>query len=289
MPPFVPTTRSTDTIHPEVGQSVGAHSSDSNILSTLDKGLHVLGALSEDGASSMNLTSLSRSLGMHRTTLFRILGTLQARGYVARDPDSDGYRLGVRVLSLASAVLADLDIRKAGHQPLQQFREQTGELVFLTVLDGHEVVTIERLDGRHAVTLQSQIGARRPASCTAAGKAIVSFLPVLQASAIVEGDIASHTPNTITDRDLLREQHEEIRRRGFAWDDEEYLPGVRCVAAPIFAMERTVIGAVSLAAPTMRTPLERLWELGPCARATAREISRQLGAPEELFDRFSDE
>jgi len=272
-----------------IPNSKRADINDSNILSTLDKGLHVLGALSEDGASSMNLTSLSRSLGMHRTTLFRILGTLQARGYVSRDPDSDGYRLGVRVLSLASAVLADLDIRKAGQEPLQELSAETGELVFLTVLDGQEVVTIERLDGRHAVTLQSQIGSRRPAVCTAAGKAIVSFLPPLQASAIVDGEIVQHTPNTITNQAILRAQHAEVQRRGFAWDDEEYLPGVRCVAAPVFGMERTVIGAVSLAAPTMRTPLERLWQLGPRARATAREISRQLGAPEELFDRFSDE
>lgn len=282
MPSSLPTT-------PDLLNAKRAEGNDAHILSTLDKGLHVLGALSEDGASSMNLTTLSRSLGMHRTTLFRILGTLQARGYVSRDPDTDGYRLGVRVLSLASAVLADLDIRKAGGQPLLDFREETGELVFLTVLDGHDVVTIERLEGRHAVTLQSKIGSRRPAACTAAGKAIVSFLPILQAGAIVDGEIHQHTPNTITDRALLREQHEQVRRRGFASDNEEYLPGVRCVAAPIFGMERTVIGAVSLAAPTMRTPLERLRQLGPRARATAREISRQLGAPEELFDRFHDE
>ncbi|MGE3269581.1 MAG: IclR family transcriptional regulator [Chloroflexota bacterium] len=262
--------------------------SESHILSTLDKGLHVLGALSEDGASSMNMTSLSRSLGMHRTTLFRILGTLQARGYVRRDPDGDGYRLGVRVLSLASAVLADLDIRKAGHEPLQSLNEDTGELVFLTVLDGHEVVTIERLEGTHTVTLRSQIGSRRPAYCTAAGKAIVAFLPELQAGAIVGGGLVAHTPNTILSQAILQEQHEEIRRRGFAWDDEEYLAGVRCVAAPIFGMERTVLGAVSLAAPTMRTSWERLWQLGPRARTAAREISRQLGAPEALFDRFTD-
>ncbi|MCC7368952.1 MAG: IclR family transcriptional regulator [Chloroflexi bacterium] len=265
-----------------------AEISESHILSTLDKGLHVLGALSQDGASSMNLTTLSRSLGMHRTTLFRILGTLQARGYVSRDPDGDGYRLGVRVLSLASSVLADLDIRKAGLEPLTALRDESSELVFLTVLDGHEVVTIERLEGRHAVTLRAQIGARRPAACTAAGKAIVAFLPAPQADAIVEGDIHLHTPNTITDRALLRAQHAEIRRRGYASDDEEYLPGVRCVAAPVFGVERTVLGAVSLAAPTMRTPLARLGELGPRARAAAREISRQLGAPEELFDRFRD-
>src|SRR5438309_676454 len=94
-------------------------SNDRDILSTLDKGLHVLGALSQEGASSMNLTALSRSLGMHRTTLFRILGILQARGYVSRDPDGDGYRLIVRVLSLASSVLADLDIRKVWHAPLK--------------------------------------------------------------------------------------------------------------------------------------------------------------------------
>jgi DNA-binding IclR family transcriptional regulator len=262
--------------------------SDPRILSTLDKGLHVLGALSQDGASGMNLTTLSRSLGMHRTTLFRILGTLQARGYVSRDPDGDGYRLGVRVLSLASAVLADLDIRKAGHGPLQQLCDDTGELVFLTVLDGDEVVTIERLEGSHTVSLRAQIGSRRPAYCTAAGKAIVAFLPELQASAIVDGPLIAHTPRTITFVGVLQQHLDEVRRRGFAWDDEEYLAGVRCVAAPIFGMERTVVGAVSLAAPTMRTSWERLWQLGPRAREAAQKISSSLGAPEGLFDRFAD-
>jgi DNA-binding IclR family transcriptional regulator len=265
-----------------------AEYADSRILSTLDKGLHVLGALSQDGTAGMNLTTLSRSLGMHRTTLFRILGTLQARGFVSRDPDGDGYRLGVRVLSLASAVLADLDIRKAGHAPLQQLCHDTGELVFLTVLDGAEVVTIERLEGSYTVSLRAQIGARRPAYCTAAGKAIVAFLPEIQADAIVEAPLAAHTPGTITAAAELRRHLDEVRRRGFAWDDEEYLAGVRCVAAPIFGMERSVIGAVSLAAPTMRTPLDRLWQLGPSARCTARAISRLLGAPETLFDRFAD-
>jgi DNA-binding IclR family transcriptional regulator len=266
-----------------------ARESDSRILSTLDNGLHVLGALSEDGASSMNLSMLSRSLGIHRTTLFRILGTLQARGYVSRDPDTDGYRLGVRVLSLASSVLADLDIRKAGHAPLEALCHDTGELVFLTVRDGDEVVTVERMEGSHTVTLRAQIGARRPAYCTAAGKAIVAFLPELQADAILSGELVAHTSHTITFPNVLREHLAEVGRRGFAWDDEEYLAGVRCVASPIFGMERTVLGAVSLAAPTMRTPLERLWQLGLRARSTAREISRQLGAPEELFDRFTDE
>jgi IclR family KDG regulon transcriptional repressor len=268
--------------------SKSAEPTDSHILSTLDKGLHVLGALAQDGAAGMNLTMLSRSLGMHRTTLFRVLGTLQARGYVSRDPDSDGYRLGVRVLSLASAVLADLDVRKAGHAPLQQLRDDTGELVFLTVPDGAEVVTIERLEGNQTVSLRAQIGARRPAYCTAAGKAIVAFLPQLQADGILGAPMTAHTPRTITDLSVLRQHLDEVRRSGFAWDDEEYLAGVRCVAAPIFGMERTVVGAVSLAAPTMRTSWDRLWQLGPCARTTAREISKQLGAPDDLFDRFSD-
>jgi DNA-binding IclR family transcriptional regulator len=253
------------------------------MLSTLDKGLRVLEALSRSDTGSESLTALSRAVGLHRTTVFRILGTLRARGYVSRESDTDRDRLGVRVLSLASAVLDDLDIRQVARPALQALRRETRELVFLTVLDRGEVVTVERLDSDQPLTLRAQIGSRRPAHCTAAGKAFPAALPEPEREAILHRPLPAFTPRTITLPDPLRQQLAEVCRRGFAWDDEEYLDGVRCVAAPVFGIERHVVGVVSLAVPTMRAPWDRLWRLGAEVAATARQISAGLGAPADCF------
>ncbi|MFN8637471.1 MAG: IclR family transcriptional regulator [Chloroflexota bacterium] len=259
---------------------VGHPSDDAQpMLSTLDKGLRVLEALSRSRTGSESLTTLSRAVGLHRTTVFRILGTLRARGYVSRERDSDRYRLGTRVLTLAGAVLEDLDVRQVARPPLEALRREARELVFLSVMDRGEVVTVERLESDQPLTLRHQIGARRPAHCTAAGKAFLAVLPEAEREAILAKPLATFTPRTVTQPELIRQQLAEVRRRGFAWDDEEFLDGVRCVASPVFGIERRVVGVVSLAAPTMRTPWERLWRLGADVTATARVISEGLGAP----------
>jgi IclR family transcriptional regulator, KDG regulon repressor len=249
------------------------------MLTTLDKGLRVLEALSEADPAPVTLTALSNAVGMHRTTVFRILGTLRARGYVSRDEVNDRYRLGVRILSLASAVLNDLDIRDAARPVLEDLGSQTRELVFLSVLDRHEVVTIDRLDCDQPLTLRAQLGSRRPLHCTAAGKAFMAFMADRDVDEVLRGELPSFTPRTVTLAHAIRQQLAEVRRNGFAWDDEEYLEGVRCVAAPVFGMEHRIIGVVSLAAPTVRTPWERLWRLGTDVRLTADVISQRLGAP----------
>lgn len=253
------------------------------MLSTLDKGLRVLEALSRSSTGSESLTTLSRAVGLHRTTVFRILGTLRARGYVIRESDTDRYRLGVRVLTLAGAVLDDLDVRQVARPALEDLRQRARELVFLTVQDRGEVVTVERLDSPQPLTLRVQIGARRPVHCTAAGKAFLAVMPEAEREAILQKPLAAFTAHTITAPDQIRQQLAEVRQRGFAWDDEEYFDGVRCVAAPVFGIERRIVGVVSLAAPTMRTPWERLWRLGSEVRATARAISERLGAPADCF------
>ncbi len=248
------------------------------ILGTLDKGLHVLEVLAiADTGDGFTLTELSRTIDMHPTTLFRMLATLQARGFVTRDRHTDRYRVGMRVLSLASTVLRDLDIRQVARPFLENLCKVTAELVYLTVLDNGEVVTIERVDANQPLSLRIEIGSRRPAYCTASGKAILTYLPELELAQILAAGMPMITPRTITTVSAMQQQMPEIRRRGFAWDDEERIEGVRCVAAPVFGMEGRILGAVSLAAPALRTPWERLWLLGAEVREVASAISDNLG------------
>ena len=136
------------------------------ILSTLDKGLHVLEVLaSVDTDDGLTLTELSRVLEMHRTTLLRILTTLQARNYVRRDYATDRYRVGLGVLTLSGAVLRNLDIRQVARPVLQDLASRVEELVLLTVLNDTAIVTIDRYEGHQTLSLRTSLGERRPLYC----------------------------------------------------------------------------------------------------------------------------
>jgi IclR family acetate operon transcriptional repressor len=252
-------------------------------LSTLDKGLHILEVLAgAEAADGLTLTELSRVLGMHRTTLLRFLATLRARGYVDRDPESDRYRLGMHLLSLVSVLLSGLDVRQQARPYLRALRDRTQEMVHLAVLDHSDVLSVERIDGRQPLSLQTGIGARRPAYCSASGKAILAHLADDELDPILASGMPPVTARTITSVEAMREHLVEVRRHGYAIDDEERIEGVRCVAAPVFGYEQRVLAAVSIAAPALRLPDDRVSELGEEVRKTAEAVSRRLGYPESI-------
>lgn len=250
-------------------------------LSTLEKGLRILELLaSDEAAGGLTLTELSRRLGMHRTTLFRFLTTLRDRGYVERDHAGDRYLLGMRVLHLSAGLLSRLDIRHVARPVLLSLRDETQELVHLAVLDGPDVITVERVAGTHAVSLQTDIGERRPAYCTASGKAMLAWLPDGEVDQVMARGTPPVTARTITTPEAMRRHLTLVREAGYAVDDEERIAGVRCVAAPIFDLDGHIAGAVSIAAPTSRMPRQRTAACGTGVRSAAAAISRQLGYSE---------
>ncbi len=248
------------------------------MLSTLDKGLRVLEYLAQpDASEGLTLTELAQRLGMHRTTLFRFLVTLRHRGYIERDEDSDRYRLGVGVLALASSLLNNLDVRRIARPVLLDLRNTTQELVHLAVLKEDGVVTVDRIEGQRSLSLQTEVGARRPAYLTASGKAIMAHMTEMRVREILAAGMPAVTARTITTPEAMLQNLAEARRLGYAIDDEERTEGVRCVAAPVFNHEGEVVAAISLAAPTMRFPDDRVAALGKDVAAAAATISRRLG------------
>lgn len=245
---------------------------------TFDRGLSVLEALAAAQApDGLTLTALSRRLDMHRSTVFRFLATLHARGYVTRDPVTGAYRLGSQMLLLAATWLNDLDIRQVARPTLRQLCDSSRELVHLTILDQGDVVTVDRIEGQQPVSLQTGIGNRRPAHCTAAGKAMLAFLPAAEADRIVAAGMAAIMPGTITSPDVLRRQMAEIQRQGYAIDIEEHFEGVSCVAAPVFGFDQRVVASISIAGPAHRMPRQRIQQLGEEVCGAAAAVSRQLG------------
>jgi len=264
-------------MHPWGGMMDGELRSEMR-LATLDKGLTILEAIGRANApQGLTLTEISQRLGIHRTTLLRFLTTLRARGYLERDPATERYHLGAQVLTLASMWLADLDIRQIARPVLQRACDAGGELVHLTILEGNEVVTVDRIEGRHPLSLQTGIGNRRPAYRSASGKAMLAHLPAVDVDRVLAAGMDAVTAGTITTREAMACDLEGVRARGYAIDLEENFTGVCCVAAPVYDYTGLPVASISIATPTQRAGAERLGYLGLVVRDAAAELSRQLG------------
>ncbi|WP_157268905.1 IclR family transcriptional regulator domain-containing protein [Azohydromonas aeria] len=244
----------------------------------LDKALDVLDAIGH-APQGLSQAELSARLQLPRTTLYRLLAALVARDLVRRDPLRRVYALGLRCFEYARAAYAMPDLVAAAGLELRALRDLTGETSYLCALDGMETLLLERCDGAHGQRSASALGQRKPLHCTSQGKAMLAAMPPAQRDALVrELPLTAATPNTITDRRRLQAELKLTAARGWALDDEEIVPGVRCVGAPILDDEGRLRGAISVAGPAFRLTRERLELLGPELVQAARRVGAQLQA-----------
>jgi IclR family KDG regulon transcriptional repressor len=226
----------------------------------------------------IGITELATKLNMYKSTIHRVLTTLVSIGYVEQDAVSGRYRLGYRLLVVSSRLLNNLDIRRESLPFLQKLADSTNEVVHLVVLDGGEVVYIEKVEGTETMRMHSNIGKRVPVHCTGVGKSILAHLPPNKVSQIIrEYGLEPHTVHTITSEEALLADFQLIRERGYALDMEENELGITCVAAPIWDYTDSVVASVSVSGPTMRIQNERLQQLAERVRDTGKEISSRLG------------
>ena len=243
---------------------------------SLVKAMDILEAV---GASPQGVsqTELSARLAVPRTTLYRLLATLVARGMVRRDPVRRVYCLGFRCFELARSAYAMPDLAAAASVELRALRDLTGETSYLATLDGLEVLSLERYDGAHSQRSQAALGQRKPLHCTSQGKAILSALGEATRDALVRDiSLKALTPRTITDRRRLQAELKITAARGWSVDDEEIVLGVRCVGAPVVDAAGQVRGAISVAGPAYRMTMERVRGLGPEVAEAARRVGAQL-------------
>ena len=218
------------------------------------------------------------SAGLHKSTAFRLLDALRRHGLVTFDEATSRYRLGLRLYELGMAAVSRLDVSQCAPPYLDTLVADTGESASLGIFEDHEIVHILRVESAHPLRLPSLAGRRSPAYCTGIGKAILAHLdPSRLDSYLASVTLHPRTPHTITDRDALRDDLRRIRARGFALDDEEIFPGLRCVAAPVFNFEGRVIAGVSVAGPVSRMPKDALPRFTTRVVGVATEISRRLG------------
>jgi IclR family pca regulon transcriptional regulator len=214
-------------------------------------------------------------------TAFRLVATLQEAGYVERLPD-DSYRPGLRVLTLGHAALRSLDLVQCAEEPLRALAEKTAETVNLAVLSGDRVLYIARRRNSDLVTANIAVGSTLPAVHSSLGKVLLADLDDDAVTALLgpSSFALSGGPNAITSRDKLLAQLRDVRRDGFAIQDEEVARGLRSVAAPVRGSRSTTVAAVNIAVNAVEYTLDELLQRHKEAvLATADEISQRLGRP----------
>jgi len=247
----------------------------------LEKGLRLLVLLSQQNRA-LSLEEITGSIGYSRTACFRLLQTMKSLGFVEQDLVSKGYRLGARNISVGAAALSNLNLRQIARPFMESLRQETDETVNLSILDGPEIVFIERIEARFIISSQLRIGDRLPAYCTSQGKVILAFLPegrLEHALALIRFE--KRTPKTITSADRLKEEIEKIRASGVALSDEELEIGLCAVAGPIRDLTGQAVAAMNVSFPLFRRSLEEgVRVFSPLLKKACREISALLGFEE---------
>jgi len=217
------------------------------------------------------------TLGISRSATYRILDTLQRRGYLEINPASEKLRLGVRSAELGMAAVSGIDAVRLAPPYLHELVDNTLETVFLAVMDSSAMVYVYKEEGPQAVKMSSRLGSRRPIYCTALGKAYMSALSD-EARRLLMGelDFQRFTANTITDAAILEAEVLAVRERGYGIDRIEVEEGVACFGAPVRNYRGLPVAAISVAGPAARI-LPREAEIGPLVAETALKISRRLG------------
>jgi DNA-binding IclR family transcriptional regulator len=251
-----------------------------NRSSSLRRALGILASLIEPTKSrrGASLSELAASNEMNKSTLLRLIEPLRDAQLVEQGPDGR-YHVGVGAVTLGGAYLSGLDMRHEARPILQRLARATGETLHLLVYVRGEVSCIEKVAGPSSIQMASRIGDRMPAYCTASGKVLLAYLSELHFEEAVAAGMPARTPNTITSRELLREELNKTRARGFAIDNIENEPGIRCISLPIFATEGQIAAAMSVSAPAERIDGSRIAELVHILSGGAGQLSRRLGAP----------
>ena len=233
-----------------------------------------------DGDGERGVTEVGRRLGVHKATASRLLSTLAEGGLVERSPSTEKYRLGVRLISLAGAALAGIDLLRDARPVLEDLAERTGETVNLALPADDGVLNVDQVTSTRSVVSISWVGRRTPYHCTANGKVFLAFGGEEERERLLALPLEACTPRTIVNAEELRNQLMEVRARGYARTTEELEEGLSAVAAPVRDAREVVIAAVSVAGPTFRMRASELPRIGGMVKDAAAAISRRMGYSE---------
>ncbi|MYZ48183.1 IclR family transcriptional regulator [Rhizobiales bacterium L72] len=257
---------------PRRGRPASAGGEPASEVQSLDRAISILEAVA--AADGVSLSEIARRTGYPVSTVHRLLATLQNRGLASHDPATGLWMVGVGLFRLGSAYLRIRKLPEIARPIIREVLEAVDETVNVTVVDGDEIVCVAQAESHAAVRAFFRLGRRLPFHASAAGKAVLAASsPERQAQLVERLELETFTPNTAHSRKKLMKRLAETTSRGYAIDDEEHTPGMRCVAAAILDEWGEPVGAVSISAPSVRMPAERIESLGAVARETAARLT----------------
>lgn len=242
----------------------------------LDKGCRLLRYLAgaREGAT---LVAASRALRLSKPTVARLLNVLAEHRFVEYDAATARYVIGMSLVELGQMRLEAIELRAAAAPYMRDLMERTQETVHLGILQGGQMVYIDKVEGPRALRLTSRLGRATYAHCTALGKALLAELPPEEVARRLGDNLPRLTRKTIGSHQALAAHLERVRAQGYAVDDEEEDVGVRCVASPI-RIGAEAVAAISVSGPAVHLPLGRIRrEIGPLVREMAARISQAFG------------
>ncbi len=236
----------------------------------VERALDILLCFTE--AAEWSLTEISAKTGLHKSTVYRLLTSLEGKGFVVRDAGTDKYRLGFRIWELSAGLPQSDDPAAALLPEMERLRDQLGETVSLYIRDGKERVRIQAVQSQQAIRRVAPIGARLPLNVGASSKVLIAFAePDLQERIIGELEWASPE-----ERDAFIRQLGEIRRNGYATSVEEREPGAAAVSAPIFNRANKLVAALAVSGPANRLTPEKMKEHAPVIMEAAGRMGKML-------------
>jgi len=246
-------------------------------VQSVNRAVSILQVLARHGSSQV--THIAAELGVHKSTVFRLLATLEARGLVEHDSARGRYRLGYGVVQLAAGATRKQDLSLLSRPVCGELAEKVGETVNVAIHDGRAVISIDQVIGSPMVTTVNWVGQRTPMHATSAGKVFLANMLPEQVDAILAEGLESYTPHTLTDPAALKQQLALVRDRGYARSMEEHEIGLAAVAAPIRSIDGEVIAAVAVSGPIFRLNEDTIAEVAEHVLIAAAEISQRNGYP----------
>lgn len=246
------------------------------LIQSVSRASAIIEALSNN--NTLGITELGKLLGLHKSTVFGLVSTLEHEGYVCQNPQTGKYALTLKMFEIGGRVFGKLDLRKIARPHIEQIVLRHRETAHLVVPDGLEIVYIDKVECTQSMRICSNVGKRMPFHCTGVGKVLLAFMHEEQAEGILrKKGLEAFTANTITDYNLLMKELEKIKVQGYAIDNEEAEIGLRCVAAPIRDIYGKVIAATSVSGPKVRMDDEKLKAIVKDLLIMNQEISANLG------------
>jgi DNA-binding IclR family transcriptional regulator len=246
------------------------------IIQSVSHALDVLEQFSGD-AAELGVTELSKRLKLHKNNVFRLLATLESRGYIEQNKATDNYRLGIRCLGLGQRFVTQVGFLRQARPAMSEVSAATGETAFIAVMRNATVVPLDAIEADQPVRLVSAIGTALPLHGTAAGKVHLAFGDEAVRNGLPES-LQKFTEKTLVDPQALAQQLKKVSENGYAVDVGEHIEDVRSVAVPIRDYAHALVGSLAIAGPSYRMSQERIEkELAPLVVKAGRELSTRLG------------